>query len=288
MFCSFICAVYNRERFIQEAISSMLTQSFQDFEIIIVNDGSTDNSESIIKRFSDSRIKYFVTSHQGCWSAKNFALSKAMGEFVCFIDSDDFISEDFLKTGLTAIKKEPFFDYYYPTALSIIREDGTKTNDIWRYISYPLSQRSQLIKLFWDHQIGGIPHAASLIRKDVFIKNGLYNDSFFNLSDTEYIIDKALRIRFLLVPELLTYYNRQHTNQTNANELERNRTYSEIIDNIIESYPSEYFLGYEMDKMSEQFYNICIEKYMCLANKTNFKHHYLEKAKKYLKKIRAY
>jgi len=251
-----------------------------------VNDGSTDKSEKIIKSFKDSRIRFFSIKHRGCWPTKNYGIKQAKGHFLCFIDSDDFISSDFLQNAYYSIMKNPDFDYYYPTALSIVTENGTPTNHIWRYIDYPADQRQRLIKLFWDKCVGGIPHAASMINRDVFKRIGMYNDTYYNLSDTAYIVSHAMEISFHFTPGLITYYNRQHPAQTNANMNERMRTYSEILDEIIEKYPITYYLETNNDKTSPEFYKNCVSKFMELADKTEFNVYFIQKAEKYLKKLR--
>jgi len=282
-FCSFIVAVYNREQYVSQTIQSLLAQSFPDFEIIIVNDGSTDCSDSIISKIHDSRIKYHSIDHHGCWFAKNYGIQHVKGEFCCFIDSDDFISPDFLQNAMLQVLANPDHEYYYPTALNIVKENGEKTDSIWRYVDYPALERDKLVRLFWERQIGGIPHVASLIRRNVFDKCGLYNDSFFNLSDTHYIVTHALDIDFCFSPSIQHYYNRQHNGQTNAHMNHRHHTYSEILDTIIEKYPTQYFLGVEMDKESGEFYDICIEKFITLSQSTEFGQCYAEKAAKYLR-----
>ena len=282
LFCSFITAVFNRETYLQKCIDSILAQTNRSFELILINDGSTDKSLEIISEYRDDRIKYFPIEHQGCWGAKNYGIQKAQGQFVCFIDSDDFISPDYLQNAISQINKYPQYDYYYPTALAITIEDGTLTDKIWRYLAYPPSEREKLIKLFWDKQIGGIPHAGAFIRSEVFSKYGLYNDSFFNLSDTAYIISNAQDIMFFMLPDLKTYYNRQHPLQTNTNYSERYRTFSEILDEIINKYPTEIFLNQKIEKNDPLFYQICIEKFMELANKTKHNEWYLQKARKYI------
>lgn len=286
VFCSFICPVYNREKYLKKAIDSILSQTKQDFELIIVNDGSTDKSEDIIKSYNSQRISYFKKEHQGCWKTKNFAITQAKGEYLCFIDSDDFISVDYLEKAKMLIKRNPFYDYYYPTKLLIVREDASLTNSIWRYLDYPLNQRSNLIKLFWERQIGGIPHAGAFIKRDVFERFGLY-DEFFNLSDTAYIIKNAVKIRFCLLSELLFYYNRQHNKQTNQNTLERNKTFSIILKRIIQDYPSVYFLNKDYNKDSAEFLRICTDKFMSLACQNQENQSYLEQAKEYLLKLRS-
>jgi len=286
-FCSFIVAVYNRERYVAQTIRSILSQTIDDYELVVVNDGSTDASQQVIERFSSDKIRLYNIDHKGCWFTKNYGIQKARGQFCCFIDSDDFISPDFLQNALTGITMYPNFDYYYPTALYIVKENGEQTDSIWRYLDYPPDGRWRLVDLFWQRQIGGIPHAAAMISRDVFDKYGLYNDTFYNLADTEYIVNHALEIRFKMLPDLKHYYNRQHNQQTNANLNERHRTYSEILDTITHKYPTEYYLGCKMDKGSPAFYQMCVEKFMQLAQATEFGGWYAEKATKYLRKSRG-
>jgi glycosyltransferase involved in cell wall biosynthesis len=285
-YISVIIAVYDREKYIATAISSILSQTFSDLEIVIVDDGSTDGTVSIIKSFQSDRIRFFQNKHTGCWKTKNFAIREAKGEYLCFIDSDDFISPDFFERGIRIIRENANYEYYYPTSLDIVTTDAKPTGHIWRYIDYPGEQRQNLVRLFWERQIGGIPHAASLIHRDVFRRCGLYDDGFYNLADTEYIVRNATQINFFLATDLKTYSNRQHTQQTNANTNERMRTYSEILDTIISQYPTEYFLGVSMYKESPAFYQICVEKFMSLAENTEFPEWYQKKGEKYLRKSR--
>lgn len=88
---SVIIPLYNKERAILNTIKSVVNQSFSDIEIVIVDDGSTDNSAAIVKEYAaqDSRIKYFVKTNGGVSSARNFGLSKAVGDWVIFLDADD-------------------------------------------------------------------------------------------------------------------------------------------------------------------------------------------------------
>lgn len=93
-----IMPVYNVEKYVEKSIKSVLNQTMKDFELIIVNDGSTDNSGNICKKYAaiDNRIKYFFKENKGVSSARNFALKKsANSKYITFIDSDDWIEEDF-------------------------------------------------------------------------------------------------------------------------------------------------------------------------------------------------
>lgn len=86
---SIIMPVYNSENHVQAAIQSVLDQSYQNWELLVVNDGSTDNSKEILLSINDTRIKYYEQENQGVSSARNLALSKIAGDFFCFLDSDD-------------------------------------------------------------------------------------------------------------------------------------------------------------------------------------------------------
>lgn len=86
---SVIMSVYNGARFLRESIDSILFQSFTDFEFIIWNDGSTDNSEEIIKSYEDSRIRYFSHDNQGLGRALNQACREARGKYIARMDDDD-------------------------------------------------------------------------------------------------------------------------------------------------------------------------------------------------------
>ncbi|MFK7000885.1 glycosyltransferase family 2 protein [Flavobacterium oreochromis] len=88
-FFSVIIPLYNKELYIKNTLQKVLAQSFQDFEIIIINDGSTDNSIKIVNSIIDSRIKLFHQVNKGVSSARNYGIKKASGTLVAFLDADD-------------------------------------------------------------------------------------------------------------------------------------------------------------------------------------------------------
>jgi len=117
---SVIIPLYNKENNIAETIESVLLQSFQDFEIIIVNDGSTDNSESKVLSLLNDKIRYFKTENRGVSQARNFAIEKSEGKVLAFLDADDYwyvnhlehlklLYEKFPEAGLLATNYEFYF-----------------------------------------------------------------------------------------------------------------------------------------------------------------------------------
>lgn len=108
---SIIVPVYNVEEFLEKCIDSILNQTFKNFELILINDGSTDNSGNICEKYSkkDDRIIVIHKKNGGVSSARNVGLDLAQGEYIGFVDSDDFIEEDMyelLYTLITETKKD--------------------------------------------------------------------------------------------------------------------------------------------------------------------------------------
>ncbi|WP_333878446.1 glycosyltransferase family 2 protein [Flavobacterium sp.] len=106
-FFSVIIALYNKEKFVENTIKSVLAQHFSDFELLIVNDGSTDNSETKVLSFTDPRIRYFSKPNEGVAATRNFGIDKATAEFICFLDADDYWYPEFLEVMHYYIGKLP-------------------------------------------------------------------------------------------------------------------------------------------------------------------------------------
>ena len=91
---SIIVPIYNAENYIKKCIDSLIHQTKQELEFILVNDGSTDHTEEILLEYKDKRIKYFKNKNQGIGKTRNFGISKATGKYLMFVDSDDFLEKD--------------------------------------------------------------------------------------------------------------------------------------------------------------------------------------------------
>ncbi|WP_366182791.1 glycosyltransferase family 2 protein [Flavobacterium ovatum] len=106
-FFSIIIPLYNKENFIENTLKSVLDQRFTDFEVIIVNDGSTDSSEEKVLKFSDSRIQYYYKENEGVSSARNYGIGKSKSNYITFIDADDYWYEAFLQEIFKNINRYP-------------------------------------------------------------------------------------------------------------------------------------------------------------------------------------
>ena len=96
---SIIVPIYQTERYLPRCIDSILTQSFRDFELLLIDDGSKDKSGAICERYAhqDSRVRVFHKENGGLSDARNFGLDRAKGDYITFVDSDDYIGRDYLK-----------------------------------------------------------------------------------------------------------------------------------------------------------------------------------------------
>ncbi|HSH67844.1 MAG TPA: glycosyltransferase family 2 protein [Bacteroidia bacterium] len=116
---SVIIPCYNADRFVHETVSSVLAQSFQSFEIIIVDDGSTDNSAEIISQIHDSRIIFLKKENTGVSDSRNIGMSYASGEFILFLDADDIIPRDFIEKRVHHLQANEQHGFCFSTILKI-------------------------------------------------------------------------------------------------------------------------------------------------------------------------
>ncbi len=142
-FFSIIIPLYNKENFIANTIQSVLDQTFQDFEIIVINDGSTDKSEEKLLQFKDSRIYYFNKENKGASAARNYGIEKASANFITFLDADDYWYPTFLETMFTIISKVPNQKVFsaaieFDTSKKVISAQYSisKTNDEFEIVNY--------------------------------------------------------------------------------------------------------------------------------------------------------
>ncbi|NBV18966.1 glycosyltransferase family A protein [Janthinobacterium sp.] len=107
MLCSVIIPLYNKEHYIAAAIASVMAQSHQEFEIVVVDDGSRDGGAALVEAMPDPRIRLLRQANGGVSRARNAGIAAARGELVCFLDADDWYGKDFLKAMVSIYQKYP-------------------------------------------------------------------------------------------------------------------------------------------------------------------------------------
>jgi len=130
---SVVIPAYNAEQFLDETLESVLSQTYENWECIIVNDGSTDNTESVAKKWceKDARFRYFYKENSGASDTRNLGIKEARGEFIAFLDADDLYMPNFLEVCLeTLIKKD--VDLVAPRMLSFTSVPNTIIKNKYR------------------------------------------------------------------------------------------------------------------------------------------------------------
>jgi glycosyltransferase involved in cell wall biosynthesis len=201
---SVVMAVYNGEKYLKEAIESILSQTFSDFEFVIINDGSTDNSENIVRSFNDERIKYFLKEHSGLVDSLNFGLKKARSEFIARFDADDVSLSNRLETQFNFLVQNSERVLVGACAFKI-NELGENTGEF----VYPPISWKEIKRYSLRHN--PFIHPTVMFRKDVIEKVGNYRN-FKNAEDYELWTRVIYKYPCANIPEKLLKY-RIHSEQ---------------------------------------------------------------------------
>lgn len=194
-----ICC-YNSEKFITETLKSVLDQTFDNFEVIIVDDGSKDRTGEIIKKFDDPRIKYFYQQNRGLSASRNRAIELSSGEYIAFLDHDDIWLPDKLKKQLALFDKHP--------ALGLVYSDCY----VYNVNNKIKLKHSDLTKLFRGNVIDElfvgdfIPLLTATIPRRVVDSIGVFDRKYRIAEDYDYFIRVAKEYMIDYVPEPLAIY----------------------------------------------------------------------------------
>lgn len=203
---SVLMTCYNRQAFITEAIESVLNSTYQNFELIIVDDASTDQTVSIAKEFAlrDQRIKVYVNDQNlGDYPNRNKAASYAKGKYIKYVDSDDRINPEGLKVMVEAMEQYPEAAFGFCAA----KED--------RYANYPViyTGAEALRKHFFGGGLLQAGPSTTIIRLDAFKKIGGFSGKRY-ISDYEAWLQFCLSFPVLILPPNLVWI-RNHAGQEN-------------------------------------------------------------------------
>lgn len=196
---SIVIPAYNVERTILETLESLQKQSFSDFEIIVINDGSTDRTLEVIKTVKDSRISVFSYSNGGLPVARNRGISKAKGEFISFLDADDLWTPDKLELQLAALQKNPQAGVAYSWTL-IMNEKGEKF--------YPGHQVSFEGNVYAKLLLGNFISSGSniMVRQKAIASVGEFDPTLKSCEDWDYYLRLADSWSFVVVPKFQILY----------------------------------------------------------------------------------
>lgn len=182
---SVLMPVYNGEMYLREAIDAVLAQTFTDFEFLIINDGSTDGTQSIIDSYSDLRIKCHSQNNQGVAKSLNNALALAKGDFIWRHDADDTCLPEQLQTQLDFLKAHPNFALV-STQIAFMSNHGKIAYDFKQpKDAYFQEQAFMKVSREQFNPFSPITHATVLVKKEVFATVGGYRTEFRTSEDTD-------------------------------------------------------------------------------------------------------
>lgn len=271
---SIIVPIYNAEKYLNKCIDSLVNQTKKELEFILVNDGSTDLSEDIIKSYKDKRIKYFKNKNQGIGKTRNFGIDKATGKYLMFLDSDDYLDINACeKLYNKAIKEKSdlvVFDFYRV-------EETLKEVTINNFKSSSLKENPNLLL---DINLGP---CNKLIKRELIDKNNTRFNEELKYEDTPFvteIIKNANKISKL--NEYLHYYVIHSNSETTVRD-ERVFDIIKIIDIIRNQYKDEKYMEDVVNKLTVRtFTNYTIQQRVQKDLKVGMK--FIDEAFSYMKK----
>jgi len=203
---SIIVPVYNHERYIGNAIESVINQTYPNFELILVNDGSTDGSLDVCERYAkkDSRIQIISQRNQGRSRARNTGICRASGEYMGLLDSDDMMKHRKIELQLQILQNKNV-DVVY-SSVDVIDDRGAYLTTVK---CDPVDPANFLSLLFFRNLC---PTASALLGKRSCFQDDLFDDRYSCDEDYEWLLRAAHKHAFYCIEEPLVLYRRHETN----------------------------------------------------------------------------
>ena len=235
---SIIVPVYNVEEYLEECLESIRKQTYQDIEVILVNDGSTDGSQAICERYCqmDKRFRLINQKNQGQSVARNRGVKESLGEYIMFVDSDDVVSLGLLEQLMK----------YMSDGIDIVEcnitEDIHCLNSEGKEIGVKELDSNEALYQCFNHGVSWSP-VAKLYRREIvekvpFLENLIYEDFYTGIVSLKYI-HKMRKINYI------GYYYRYHTSSTmNQKYSEKNLDIFKVGEKLLEEFREDNWLPY--------------------------------------------
>lgn len=251
---SVVIPSYNREKVVLRAIMSVLNQTFKDFEIIVVDDGSKDNTKKVVESIVDQRVRYVWQENQGATIARNTGILNAKGKYVSFLDSDDEWFDTMLEKQYKLYQSDDNIGCVYSN-VQIVDVDGNV-----RPFSKPLGECDNTYREIL-RQGYMAPTSVLSAKRDILIKVGMFDKELPASQDDDICFKLAKNCKVAFIPEVLAnmYVGQQNRISVNIDKVARgwwmlrNKYEDDIVD-------------YCGNNMMREHYNDSIKRFLMARN----------------------
>jgi len=244
---SVVIPTYNSAQFIVETLESVFAQTYKDYEVIVVDDGSTDNTKEVLKPYM-SKIRYIYKENGGAASARNVGIKNAQGEYIAFLDSDDLWLPEKLEKQVRYFEKHPQIDMVFADCIRF----GEEVSNTPRNYTKRLISNDMFVNIWWYNIV---PTSTVMVRKSCFEKVGLFDESreLETTEDKEMWLRIAREYKVGYLKEIVTKYRVRTSGYSRSNIDRAYNSAKLVID--------KYWKDVKTRGYTRKFYNLKLHRY---------------------------
>lgn len=264
---SVVIPLYNKELSITNTIQSVLNQTFQAYEIVIVNDGSTDCSVKKVKQFNDKRIRLIHQKNQGVSSARNRGIKEAKYNWIAFLDGDDLWSKKYLQSIYSKIN-------IYPHELVFCSGYATLDNNYNLIRCFSIKEEDVLYSYFktFNYLKRTIVHtSAMVVNKKALLKIGMFNEKLTHGEDGDCWIRLSKDNNFVVNSDIVSFYRIQAENRSNLYlpKLEKTMAYNIDSSSLYDPEEIKYYKNIVLTSLYASLKILAFKRFIKIKKKHN-------------------
>lgn len=271
---SIVVPIYNSEKYIKKCIDSLINQTYKNIEIILVNDGSNDNTEKIIKDYKDKRIKYFKNKNHGIGYSRNFGIKKATSKYIMFVDSDDYLELDACSKVMENIKDNDILVFNFNKIIN-------KSIEKIKINEFKASSLKENPNLLLDINLSPWN---KVYKRDMLIKNNIKFEEQLKYEDATFVsysLDRASKITYM--DEYLYNYVIHSKSETTIRD-EKVFDIIKVVDKIRVYFENKDYMNETINKLIVRILtNYTIQQRVNVNSKSGYK--FIDDAFDYLNKF---
>lgn len=227
---SIVIPTYNSGQYLAKAIDSVLSQTYRDFEIIVIDDGSTDNTKDMIMecaKKNPDKVRYFYQKKSGPSAARNKGIIETKGDYIAFLDADDLWCQNKLSLQMEYFEKNPEITLS-ATEFEFIDSEGKLLGYSNRREKIPTD--GYILNYIFEHYL---LTSTIMLKKEVFKKIGFFDETLQNAEDTDIQLRIATHFRIGLLEKRLVKYRQHDASLTRTKEVLRGKDRIRVIKNFL-------------------------------------------------------